>query len=152
MAQTREDTWLTADQQRVWRSWLDGSIAINDHLNEALRPFDLDLAEYEILVRLSEAPHRELRMSELASSVRQSRSRLTHAVTRLERRGIVSRTTCREDGRGVIAHLTDPGFALLSEVAPAHVQSVREAFVDVVEPSDYEAIGRAMHAVIAAEH
>ncbi len=152
MADTHEATWLTADQQRVWRSWLEGAVAINDHLNEALRPFSLDLSEYEILVRLSEARNRELRMSELAASVRQSRSRLTHAVTRLERRGIVARSTCAVDGRGVIAHLTDPGFALLAEAAPAHVQSVREAFVDVVDPDDFDAIGRAMAAVIAAEH
>lgn len=152
MAETREGTWLTNTQQLVWRSWLAGTAAIQDHLNDALRPFDLDLGEYEILVRLSEAPCQQLRMSELASSVRQSRSRLTHAVARLEKRGIVSRTTCPADGRGVIAHLTDAGFSMLKDIAPTHVQSVREAFVDVVDPADYEAVGRAMRAVIAAEH
>lgn len=151
MAETREITWLTADQQQVWRSWLAASAAINEHLNEELRPYGLDLGEYEILVRLSEAPGRQLRMSELAMSVRQSRSRLTHAVSRLEKKGIVTRTNCPLDGRGVIAHLTDSGFEHLDAAAHAHVRSVREAFVDVVDPDDFEALGRAMTAVLAAE-
>ncbi|WP_028709547.1 MarR family winged helix-turn-helix transcriptional regulator [Propionicicella superfundia] len=151
MTATRDVVWLSAEQQRVWRSWLSASAAINEHLNEELRPFGLDLGEYEILVRLSEAPERQLRMSELAASVRQSRSRLTHAVSRLEKKGIVGRTNCPFDGRGVIAHLTDPGFELLAEAAFAHVRSVRDAFVDVVDPADFEALGRAMNAVLAAE-
>lgn len=151
MAVTREVAWLSAQQQGIWRTFLAGTALINERLNEELRPYGLDLGEYEILVRLSEAPQRQLRMSELAMSVRQSRSRLTHAVSRLEKKGIVARTNCPVDGRGVIAHLTDSGFALLEKAAPAHVRSVREVFVDATTPEDFEAVGRAMNSVLAAE-
>lgn len=147
-----EANWLTESQQRVWRAFLTGTARINEHLDSELRPFGLDLGEYEILVCLSEAPDRKMRMSELANAVRQSRSRLTHAVSRLENKGIVARSNCPNDGRGVIAKLTDEGYSLLEKAAPAHVNSVREAFVDAVTPDDFQALGRAMAAVIAAQH
>lgn len=142
--------WLTDDQQRVWRAWLLGSAVLNERLDAQLREHDLDLAEYEILVTLSEAADRQLRMAELADAVHQSRSRLTHTVTRMEKRGLIERTTCPVDRRGVWANLTDSGQQLLTDAAPSHVECVRRNFVDAVEPNDYEALGRAMRAVLAA--
>ena len=139
--------WLDVGQQRVWRTYLDGVARLNQHLDAALRPFGLDLGEYEVLVRLSEAEGRRMRMSDLADAARQSRSRLTHTATRMERKGLIARQPCDEDRRGVIAALTDPGFALLESAAPTHVRSVRQFFVDVVDPDDFEALGRAMAAV-----
>lgn len=140
--------WLSSEQQVIWRAWLDGAARINEHLDAALRPFGLDLAEYEVLVRLSESADRQLRMSDLAAQARQSRSRLTHTITRMERKGIVARVACPADGRGVMAMLTPSGFRLLEQAAPYHVESVREVLVDPVEPQDYEALGRAMKAVL----
>ncbi len=142
------DLWLTDDQQNVWRAFLAASVVIDDALDAALRPFDLDLGEYEILVKLSEAEDRRLRMSDLADRVRQSRSRLTHTVSRMERKGLINREACPDDRRGVIAVLTRRGFALLEEAAPTHVRSVRDAFVDRVEARDFAALGRAMRAVL----
>ena len=139
--------WLDSAQQKVWRAFLDGVTRIDGHLDVALRPYGLDLGEYEILVRLSEAPDRRLRMSDLAEAVRQSRSRLTHTVARMEKKALLERVPCPDDRRGVIAILTDDGFALLETAAPAHVESVREILVDVVDPADFEALGRAMRAV-----
>lgn len=144
--------WLSEGQQKIWRAYLAGVARIDTHLDAELRPFDLDLGEYEILVHLSEADDRRLRMSDLADAVRQSRSRLTHTVTRMERKGLIERVACPEDRRGVIAVLTDAGFALLEQAAPTHVRSVRDCFVDVVDPADFEALGRAMHAVSAVGH
>lgn len=146
-----DDLWLTDDQQRIWRAWLLGVARINDHLDRILRPHGLDLGDYEILVSLSEAPNRELRMSVLAEGVHQSRSRLTHAISRMERDGIVTRSPAGDDGRGVLAKLTPSGFELLKRTAPTHVKSVRDIFVDVVAPEDFEALGRAMTAVLAAK-
>ena len=80
---------------------------------------------YEILVRLSEAEDRTMRMSELAESTRSSRSRLSHAVTRLEERGWIERQECETDRRGQLAHLTDAGMAALAAAAPGHVAAVR---------------------------
>lgn len=141
--------WLTEEQQRIWRAWLLGVARIDDYLDADLRSRGLDMGEYEILVVLSEADDRRMRMSELADLVHQSRSRLTHAISRMERDGYVTRTPAPEDRRGVIAHLTDKGFALLEQAAPSHVRAVRRIFVDVVRPQDFEALGRAMQAVLA---
>jgi DNA-binding MarR family transcriptional regulator len=143
--------WLDTDQQRIWRTWLLGVARIDSVLGEWLRPHNLDLAEYEILVVLSEAQERQMRMSDLALLVHQSRSRLTHTVSRLEGEGLVSRERTCTDGRGVFATLTDRGMAKLVEAAPRHVESVRRIFIDAVTPEDFEAIGRAMTAVLAVE-
>lgn len=146
-----EPRWLTADQQRVWRAFLNGVARINERLEAELRPFGLDLGEYEILVHLSEAPDRALRMSELAERVRQSRSRLTHTVSRMERHGLVVRAACPSDGRGVIATMTNAGYDLLVKTAPHHVESVRRAMVDRIDGGDFAALGRAMEAISAPD-
>jgi DNA-binding MarR family transcriptional regulator len=142
-----EPRWLTAEQQRIWRAYLNGVAQIFERLEAELRPFGLDLGEYEILVHLSESERRALRMSDLADRVRQSRSRLTHTISRMEAKGLVNRTDCPSDRRGVIAVLTPEGYQLLVDAAPCHVESVRAALVDRVEPDDFEALGRVMQAV-----
>lgn len=145
-----EPRWLDATQQRDWRTFVEGSIRLTDLLDRDLKAkHGLSMAEYEILVRLSEAPERRLRMAELAEFASQSRSRLSHTVSRLECKGLVSRDTCGADKRGVNAQLTDEGFAFLSKAAVDHVATVREYFVDVVDPDDLVAIGRAFAAVSA---
>jgi len=145
---TIDTQWLTTEQQKIWRSYLAGVSRINERLDAELRPFGLDLGEYEILVNLSEADELEMRMSELAERVRQSRSRLTHTVARMEAKGLVLRKSCPQDRRGVIAVLTAAGLTLLKTAAPHHVSSVRAALVDAVDPDDFEALGRAMRAVL----
>ncbi|MFT8396048.1 MarR family winged helix-turn-helix transcriptional regulator [Propionibacterium sp.] len=149
MPDDQDNVWLDAEQQRIWRTYLSGVARINEHLNSALRSFHLDLNEYEILVTLSESPAHEMRMSELAAGVHQSRSRLTHTVTRMEQQGLIIRCRTDEDGRGVLARLTDEGMDLLVEAAPTHVQSVRDILVDVMSPDDFRALGRGMTAVMA---
>lgn len=151
MTQTAGIEWLTAAQQRIWRDFLAGVSRINERLDTELRPFGLDLGEYEILVNLSEAEQLEMRMSELADKVRQSRSRLTHTVARMEAKGLILRKSCPQDRRGVIAVLTANGLTLLKQAAPYHVASVREVLVDVVDPDDFQALGRAMQAVLDAQ-
>src|ERR1700712_4371454 len=95
--------WLTPEQQRVWRAYLLGSARLSEKLDADLRQFGIDLAEYEILVCLEEVPEKRMRMSELADAVHQSRSRLTHTIARMEKAGLVVRTTCPTDRRGVWA-------------------------------------------------
>jgi DNA-binding MarR family transcriptional regulator len=141
--------WLDEDQQRAWRAFLLGTTLLTDRLDRDLREkHDLSLPEYEILVRLSETDSRSLRMAELADAVKNSRSRITHTIARMERDGLVVRRQCSEDGRGVTACLTETGWQRLVAAAPDHVASVREALVDVVEPEDMAAIGRAFTAVV----
>ncbi|SHI71509.1 DNA-binding transcriptional regulator, MarR family [Tessaracoccus bendigoensis DSM 12906] len=141
--------WLDESQQRVWRSYLLAKAHIEEYLDAELRRFNLSLSEYELLVRLSESPDHTIRMGELAASVGHSRSRLTHTVKRMEQAGYVTRTSCAADGRGVQATMTEMGFQLLKQAAPAHVDSVRRVFVDAISPDDFTALGRAMQEVLA---
>ncbi len=142
--------WLAAAEQHDWRAYLEGSARLSEVLERDLKArHGMSLAEYEILVRLSEAPERRLRMAELAASAIQSRSRLTHTVARLESKGFVSRTDCRTDKRGVYALLTDEGFAALRRAAVDHVAAVRDLFIDVIDADDLAAVGRAFRAVAA---
>ncbi|WP_409495712.1 MarR family winged helix-turn-helix transcriptional regulator [Amycolatopsis sp. cmx-11-12] len=140
--------WLEADQQRDWRAFIEGSVRFVDLLDRRLREqHGLSLAEYELLVRLSEADGHSMRMADLAKSAYYSRSRLSHRVSGLETRGLVRRESAAEDGRGVSALLTEAGHETLRRAAPDNLRTVREHFVDVIEPEDLRAVGRAMTAV-----
>lgn len=142
--------WLDEAEQLAWRRTIAGSILLVDRLDRELRQqHDLTLADYEILVHLSEAPDRRLRMSELAAAALVSRSRLTHRVNRLAQRELVAREACPTDGRGTFAVLTDQGLALLRAAAPTHVEGVRAHLVDRLDPEVFDELGRAMGRVAA---
>ncbi len=140
--------WLDAEQQRSWRAYLVGTTLLMDRLDRDLRELhDLSMPEYEILVRLSEAPDHRLRMAELADSVSHSRSRVTHTVARMEKDGLVTRSACVSDGRGVEAVLTDNGRERLEAAAPTHVEGVRQLLVDLAGEEDFAVVGRVFNAV-----
>jgi DNA-binding MarR family transcriptional regulator len=140
-----EVRWLAPEEQAVWRSFLDVSRLITEHMNRQLSDESgMSLPEYEILVALSEAPDRRLRMSELADRVISSRSRITHTVGRMEERGLVYREACLDDGRGVLCVLTDAGFAVLEAAAPGHVETVHSRMFDPLTPADVVALGAAL--------
>lgn len=142
--------WLSDTQQRHWRAFRDGTALLFDVLARELDDDSgLSLGEYEVLVRLSEAPGRALRMSELADDLAHSRSRLTHTVARMERDGIVRREPARDDARGVNCVLTERGWQVLVDAAPGHVDSVRAHLVDVLDDQQLAALGVAMRHVIA---
>jgi DNA-binding MarR family transcriptional regulator len=142
--------WLTPDEQRAWRAFVESTKIVFDTLDRQLqRDSDMPHAYFEVLVRLSEAPGRSLRMSELADLTLSSRSRLSHAVSRLEERGWVERTPSETDGRGQVATLTDNGFAVLGAAAPGHVETVRRTVIDRLDADQLAAltaIGRAIAA------
>jgi DNA-binding MarR family transcriptional regulator len=131
----QQPRWLDAEEQKAWRAWLYGTLLLQDTLDRELtRETGISHAYYEILVALSEAPDRALRMSQLADRCLSSRSRLSHAVSRLEERGWVRRQVCPGDGRGQLAVLTDEGFAALEAAAPVHVEGVRTHLFDQLTP------------------
>src|SRR2546423_6556643 len=118
--------WLEDDDQATWRTFLAASHLLMDRLDGELQAgAGMPHAYYEILVRLSEAPARAVRMSDLAERCHSSRSRLSHAVSRLEAEGWVRREAVESDRRGSVAVLTDAGLAALETAAPVHVEGVR---------------------------
>ena len=145
--------WLDHNQQVAWRRYLLGTTLLMERLDRDLREqFGLSMPEYEILVRLSESPDHRMRMAELAGSVSHSRSRVTHTVARLEKEGLVERSACLTDGRGVEAVLTGDGFARLKAAAPVHVEGVRRFLVDLADEEDFAAVGRVFRAVADTLH
>ena len=143
--------WLTEDEQKSWRAWLSASHLLNDRLSRELQErHGITIADYEILVRLSEVPDRRMRMSELASATLSSRSRLSHQIDRMERAGFVERQVCDDDRRGSFAVMTDQGWHALVDAAPDHVEGVRVHLVDQLTAQEFQSLGSACQRV--ADH
>jgi DNA-binding MarR family transcriptional regulator len=153
MASEPETPWLTDAQQRSWRAFLGGVTVLMDRLDRDLRSeHGLSFSEYEILVRLSEAPNSTMRMAELADQVSLSRSRLTHTVTRMEADGLLRRERCDEDGRGVQAVLTERGMRLLEQAADTHVRGVQAHLIAHASDRELGIIGAVMERVVTDLH
>ncbi len=146
-----EPRWLDDDEQRAWRSFLVATRLLFERLDRELQAdAGIPHTYYEILVRLSEAPDRTIRMSALANRSQSSRSRLSHAVARLEERGWVRRERSRDDLRGNLAVLTDEGMAVVEAVAPGHVAAVRRFLFDVITPEQRQVLDEVFSKVLAA--
>ena len=152
VAQTdgRDDVpWLGPEQLDDWLDLAAVMIRLPSALESQLqKDADLSQFEYFVMAHLSESPGREARMSELAMMANGSLSRLSHVVSRLERRGYVVRRQSPDDGRATLARLTDDGFAKLADSAPGHVRRVRELVVDALTPEQLEALGAACRVVL----
>lgn len=150
-ASTTEPRWLSADEQCTWRNFLTAAQWLFASVDGQLqRDAGIPLAYYEILVRLSEAPDRALRMTQLAAASASSKSRVSHAVARLEERGWVRRADCPTDRRGQIAQLTSDGFAALSAAAPGHVQQVRRVLFDALTAEQQRDLAGISEAILQA--
>ncbi|MFG2887817.1 MarR family winged helix-turn-helix transcriptional regulator [Streptomyces sp. NPDC048297] len=127
--------WLTPGEQRAWRAYLAAARLLDDAIDRNLQQeAGMPHLFYSVLAYLSEAPDRRLRMTDLAEQLKITRSRLTYAVTRLERDGLVRREECSSDKRSSIAVLTDEGTAVLERTAPGHVETVRATLFDRLTP------------------
>jgi DNA-binding MarR family transcriptional regulator len=144
--------WLTDEEQQAWRATVNLSQLLLRQLDRELAEHGLNGRDYEILVELSEAPEHRLRMTDLADATSQSRSRLSHQVSRMEKRGLVRRDDCEGDKRGTFAVLTGAGFEAIERVAPQHVESVRRHFVDQLTPHQLEEIRAAFQPVVDYLH
>ncbi|GAB2750102.1 MarR family transcriptional regulator [Kitasatospora kifunensis] len=150
-APAADDTpWLNAREQRLWRAHLEVSKLLEYQLSRELQQHDLAINDYEILVVLSESPERRMRMTDLATATLQSKSRLSHQITRMESAGLVLRQECPGDRRGLYAHLTEQGWQTLRAVAPDHVRSVRAHFIDRFDNDQIDALYEALAPI--AEH
>jgi DNA-binding MarR family transcriptional regulator len=145
-----EPRWLNPQEMDFWRAFLDANLRVLGAIDADLRADSgITSDDYEVLVRLSEAPDRSIRMSELSEQVVQSRSRLTQRVDRLVSRGWIRRERCPEDRRGAFAVLTEEGFEALATAAPMHVASVRRHLIDRIDPDALPAGTALLRSVLA---
>ncbi|MFD8935210.1 MarR family winged helix-turn-helix transcriptional regulator [Streptomyces sp. NPDC059578] len=139
---------MSSDEQRVWQAYLSATTLLDDHLDRQLqRDAGMPHLYYGFLVQLAEAPRRRLRMTEMARAAKITRSRLSHAVARLEKSGWVTREDCPSDRRGQFAVLTDQGYEVLRRTAPGHVEAVRQALFDRLTPGQQQSLGEIMEIV-----
>ncbi|MEV6794895.1 MarR family transcriptional regulator [Streptomyces sp. NPDC051320] len=147
-AQPDPPRWLTDDEQGAWRAYLQATTLLEDHLDRQLqRDAGMPHVYYGLLVQLSQAPERRLRMTELAMHAKITRSRLSHAIARLERNGWVRRENCPSDKRGQNAVLTPEGMQVLERTAPGHVAAVRQALFDRLSPEQTEQLTEIMRLI-----
>jgi DNA-binding MarR family transcriptional regulator len=142
--------WLNERQQHVWQAYLH----LNQHLyasleDQLLRDAGLSGADYRVLVPLSEAPDGLLRARELGTEIGWDRSRLSHHVRRMEKRGLVAREECAEDGRGLMIRLTGAGRAAIEGAAPLNVERVHRYLFDLVSPDELETLAAVFDRVLA---
>ncbi len=144
-------TWLTADEQRAWRTYVRMSSLLPAQLNRQLqRDSGLTLPEYQVLVQLSEAPSQLLRPYQICDALNWEQSRLSHQLTRMQRRGLVTRQECEADGRGAFVVLTAAGASAIDSAAPGHVAAVRRLIFDRLSDDQRAAFERACSAVVEA--
>jgi DNA-binding MarR family transcriptional regulator len=140
-------SWLDEDEQEAWRSFIFGSRRLFAQLDHELKAQGLTHDDYGVLVALSESEDDRMRMSELAEQSVESRSRLSHHISRLEGRGLVARETCPSDRRGSFAVLTPQGRATIEAVAPHHVEGVRTHFLEHLSADELAVVRRVFERV-----
>jgi DNA-binding MarR family transcriptional regulator len=147
----RRTRWLSTKEMRAWIAYIDLSTLLGDYLDRQLRrDAGLTHADYNLLGRLSGAPEQTLTMSELAERMRITRSRLTHAVTRLEQAGYAQRRNHPTDRRSQLVALTERGAELLAQAAPGHVEAVRRAVFDALTPDQVQQLAEIGEAITQA--
>ena len=143
--------WLSDDEQRTWRTYLRMSSLLPAALNRELQQDSgLTLPEYEVLVALSEAPQRRLRPFQICEALNWEQSRLSHQLTRMERRGLVTRRECAADGRGAFIELTAAGADAIDAAAPRHVATVRRLIFDQLGDAQRASFEQACAAIVTA--
>jgi DNA-binding MarR family transcriptional regulator len=146
---TDDTPWLDDRQQQVWRAWLRVGSRLPAALNRQLqRDSELSLQDFDVLVQLTDVDEGRVRVSALAAALGWERSRLSHHVTRMERRGLVAREECDDDGRGAFVVLTPAGRTAIERAAPGHVRTVRSLVFDALAPAEVDALGDVLAAVL----
>ncbi|MEP7161826.1 MAG: MarR family winged helix-turn-helix transcriptional regulator [Dermatophilaceae bacterium] len=131
-------TWLTDTEQHAWRAFLRMRRDLDRAIEGQLVSVGLSAADFALLVPLSEAPEHRLRARDLSQDTGWDRSRLSHHIRRMERRGLVTRHSCDTDARGTDIQLTDQGLAAVHAAAPGHVQTVRRSLIDILSERELE--------------
>ena len=146
---TTGPAWLDETEARAWRGYMRMRTLLHAQIvRDLAREAGLSGPDYDVLSNVSEAPGRRARLGDLAARMAWSRSRLSHHITRMERRGLVTREDCPSDGRGAFVVLTDAGFRVIQAAVPGHVASVRRNFIDLLSSEQLEALTRITDTVV----
>jgi DNA-binding MarR family transcriptional regulator len=146
---TTEPAWLDETEARAWRGYMRMRTLLHAQIvRDLAREAGLSGPDYDVLSNVSEAPGRRARLGDLAARMAWSRSRLSHHITRMERRGLVTREDCTSDGRGAFVVLTDAGWRAIRAAAPGHVASVRRHFIDLLSREQLDALAEISRTVV----
>jgi DNA-binding MarR family transcriptional regulator len=142
--------WLDASEEQVWRDFLQVQRRLEVSTGQQLAASGLSTSDFAVLVVLSDVPEGRRRAFELGRELQWEKSRLSHHLTRMQRRGLVLREDCGSDRRGAYIALTDVGRTALEAAAPGHVEHVRSRVFDVLSASQVEALGEICTALLAS--
>jgi DNA-binding MarR family transcriptional regulator len=144
-----EPRWLDDAEARAWRGYMRMRTLLHAQIvRDLAREAGLSGPDYDVLTNVSEAEGRRSRLGDLAARMAWSRSRLSHHITRMERRGLVTREDCASDGRGAFVVLTDAGWRAVQAAAPGHVASVRRHFIDLLSREQLDALAEISQTVV----
>jgi DNA-binding MarR family transcriptional regulator len=143
---------MTSRELAIWRSLLDTTAGLRRILSAQLQESGLSPADYQVLLALSEADGRRLRSSELAASIDWERSRLSHHLGRMERRGLIRRHDCATDSRGAEVSLTEDGAGVFRRASVPHLRAIKNVFADALTPGQFEALAGILQALQDHNH
>lgn len=144
-----EPRWLDEREQRAWRGYLAMQARLQARLNRRLQDDSgLSLTDFDVLVALTDADDVRMRVHELADTLQWERSRLSHQLSRMQRRGLLEREDCEDDARGAFVVLTDAGRRAIERAAPGHVEAVRELVFDGLDDDQVDALARIAEIVL----
>jgi DNA-binding MarR family transcriptional regulator len=144
-----EARWLTPEEQHAWRSFIRLQDKLRGRLSRLLQTeSNVSAADFGVLVNLTDSPDGRQRVLDLAGALEWEKSRMSHHIARMEKRGLVARDECAEDGRGAFVVITDAGRAAIEAAAPRHVEAVRDLFLDHVTPAELRMLARISERVV----
>ncbi|MBF9071693.1 MarR family winged helix-turn-helix transcriptional regulator [Streptacidiphilus fuscans] len=146
-----EPRWLSPDEQHLWRTFLQMQKELEAQLSrQMLNDSELSMADFSVLVQLTDTPEGQARVLELARGLRWEKSRLSHHLTRMVKRGLIDRAECASDGRGSFVVITDSGRRAIEDAAPKHVETVRKLFFDPLSEGQLAQLGQVAERILAA--
>lgn len=142
--------WLDEREQRAWRAYLAMNAQLTARLHRRLQSeTGLSLTDFDVLVRLTDQDEPRIRMGELSDALQWEKSRLSHHLARMQRRGLVVRENCQDDARGAYIALTAQGREAIEQAAPAHVEAVRELMIDQLTANEIDTLAAIADRVLA---
>ena len=142
--------WLTPEEQRAWRGFMRLQERLGGRLARMLQAeSNLSVADFAVLVQLTDVPEGRQRFLDLARALEWEKSRMSHHIARMAKRGLVARDECVEDGRGAFVVITDTGRDAIEAAAPLHVEAVRELFLDHATPVELRTLAEISERVVA---